>query len=54
MKVGIGVPASAGMPGDMVLDWARKAEAGPFSSLAAIDRLVYGNYEPLTILAQGY
>jgi len=35
----------------MVLDWARKAEAGPFSSLAAIDRLVYGNYEPLTILA---
>ncbi len=51
MKVGIGVPASAGMPGEMVLDWARKAEAGPFSSLAAIDRLVYGNYEPLTILA---
>ena len=51
MKVGIGIPASPGLPGDLILDWARKADAGPFSSLAAIDRLVYGNYEPLTILA---
>ena len=40
MKVGIGVPGSPGMPGDMVLNWARKSDAGPFSSLAAIDRLV--------------
>lgn len=51
MKVGIGVPASNGMPGDMIIDWAMKADAGPFSSLAAIDRLIYGNYEPLTILS---
>jgi alkanesulfonate monooxygenase SsuD/methylene tetrahydromethanopterin reductase-like flavin-dependent oxidoreductase (luciferase family) len=51
MKVGIGVPASNGMKGSMVLDWARKADAGPFSSLATIDRVVYGNYEPLTILS---
>jgi alkanesulfonate monooxygenase SsuD/methylene tetrahydromethanopterin reductase-like flavin-dependent oxidoreductase (luciferase family) len=51
MKVGIGVPAASGMSGELVLDWARKADAGPFSSLATIDRLVYGNYEPLTILA---
>jgi alkanesulfonate monooxygenase SsuD/methylene tetrahydromethanopterin reductase-like flavin-dependent oxidoreductase (luciferase family) len=51
MKVGIGFPASRGIPGEMVLDWARKADAGPFSSLATIDRVVYGNYEPLTVLA---
>lgn len=51
MKVGIGVPAVVGMKGDLVLGWARKADAGPFSSLATIDRLVYGNYEPLTTLA---
>lgn len=51
MKVGIGVPASNGMPGDMIIDWAMKADAGPFSSLAAIDRLIYGNYEPLIILS---
>ena len=51
MKVGIGVPASPGMSGAMVLDWARKADMGPFSSLATLDRLVYGNYEPLTVLS---
>ena len=51
MKVGIGVPAVVGMKGDLALGWARKADAGPFSSLATIDRLVYGNYEPLTTLA---
>ena len=51
MKVGIGVPASPGMSGSMILDWARKADAGPFSSLATLDRLVYGNYEPLIVLS---
>jgi len=35
----------------MIIDWAMKADAGPFSSLAAIDRLIYGNYEPLIILS---
>ena len=39
MKVGIGVPAVVGMKGDLALGWARKADAGPFSSLATIDRL---------------
>jgi alkanesulfonate monooxygenase SsuD/methylene tetrahydromethanopterin reductase-like flavin-dependent oxidoreductase (luciferase family) len=51
MKVGIGVPASVGITGDMILNWVRKADAGTFSSLATIDRVVYGNYEPLTILS---
>ncbi|QBD76008.1 LLM class flavin-dependent oxidoreductase [Ktedonosporobacter rubrisoli] len=30
---------------------ARRAEAGPFSSLSVFDRLVYENYEPLATLA---
>jgi alkanesulfonate monooxygenase SsuD/methylene tetrahydromethanopterin reductase-like flavin-dependent oxidoreductase (luciferase family) len=33
------------------LEWARKADAGPFSSLGIIDRVVYGNHEPLMALA---
>ncbi len=51
MKVGIGVPASRGVSGSLVLDWAREADKGPFSSLATIDRLVYDNFEPLTVLS---
>ena len=34
-----------------MLEWARRAEARGFSSLGTIDRLVYGNYEPLIALA---
>ena len=34
-----------------MLEWARKADAGPFSSLGILDRLVYTNYEPLIALA---
>ena len=51
MKVGIGVPASRGVTGRMILDWARVADEGPFSSLATIDRLAYDNFEPMTILS---
>jgi alkanesulfonate monooxygenase SsuD/methylene tetrahydromethanopterin reductase-like flavin-dependent oxidoreductase (luciferase family) len=51
MKIGIGLPAA--IPGSspaLILDWARRADAGPFSSLGIIDRLVYPNYEPLIAL----
>src|SRR5206468_6387788 len=52
MDVGIGLPATIpGAEGDQVLEWARRAEARGFSSLGTIDRLVYGNYEPLIALA---
>ena len=52
MKIGIGLPAAIpGVDGERVLEWARKADAGPFSSLAVIDRLVYPNFEPLITLA---
>lgn len=52
MKVGIGLPTS--IPGarpDLVLEWARAADAGPLSSVAVIDRVVYPSYEPLVALA---
>jgi alkanesulfonate monooxygenase SsuD/methylene tetrahydromethanopterin reductase-like flavin-dependent oxidoreductase (luciferase family) len=52
MDVGIGLPATiAGVTGERVIAWARRAEERGFSSLATIDRLVYGNYEPLVTLA---
>ena len=52
MDIGIGLPATIpGVPGALVLDWARKADLLPFSSLGIVDRLVYDNYEPMITLA---
>lgn len=52
MDVGIGLPATIPDVGrEQLLEWARRAEARGFSSLGTIDRLVYGNYEPLIALA---
>src|SRR6266568_957119 len=52
MRVGVGLPT--GIPGTssrLIIEWAHKADKGPFSSLGVIDRLVYDSYEPLTTLA---
>ena len=52
MEIGIGLPATIpGTRGSLVLDWAGRADSGPFSSLKIIDRLVYPNYETLVTLA---
>jgi alkanesulfonate monooxygenase SsuD/methylene tetrahydromethanopterin reductase-like flavin-dependent oxidoreductase (luciferase family) len=52
MEIGIGLPSTIpGVSGEMVLEWARTVDAGPFSSLAVLDRIVYPNYEPLVTLA---
>ena len=52
MDIGIGLPATiAGVRRDQLIEWAKRAEARGFSSLGTIDRLVYGNYEPLIALA---
>lgn len=52
MQVGIGLPATIpGVTGEVILEWARRADAGPFSTLGILDRLVYPNYEPLVTLA---
>jgi alkanesulfonate monooxygenase SsuD/methylene tetrahydromethanopterin reductase-like flavin-dependent oxidoreductase (luciferase family) len=52
MDVAIGLPATIpGTSASLVLEWAKRADSGPFSSLGIIDRLVYTNYEPLVTLA---
>ena len=52
MKIGIGLPVTIpGVTGDHIFEWARKADAGPFSSVGVIDRLVYDSYEVLVTLA---
>lgn len=52
MDVAIGLPnAVPGTSGADLVEWARRAEARGFSSLGTIDRVVYGNYEPLVALA---
>src|SRR6266567_3891715 len=52
MKIGIGLPGTIpGVHRELIFDWARRAESGPFSSLATLDRLVYPNYEALMTLA---
>jgi|SRR5215216_3160228 len=51
MDIAIGLPATIpGTSGTLVLEWAKRADSGPFSSLGIIDRLVYPNYEPLITL----
>ncbi len=52
MDIGIGLPSAVpGVPGDVVVDWARRAEARGFASVACLDRVLYDNYEPLVSLA---
>ena len=52
MRVGVGLPSTVpGANGALVIEWARRADAGLFSSLGVLDRLVYDSYDPLTALA---
>ncbi|GLV53379.1 luciferase [Dictyobacter sp. S3.2.2.5] len=52
MRISIGLPATIpGVPGELIFDWARQADTGPFLSLGVIGRLVYPNYESLMALA---
>jgi alkanesulfonate monooxygenase SsuD/methylene tetrahydromethanopterin reductase-like flavin-dependent oxidoreductase (luciferase family) len=52
MKVGVGLPTTTpGADGALLLEWARRADTGPFSSLAVLDRLVYDSFEPFAALA---
>jgi alkanesulfonate monooxygenase SsuD/methylene tetrahydromethanopterin reductase-like flavin-dependent oxidoreductase (luciferase family) len=48
MKVGLGLPIC---DPSSLMTWARRAEAGPFTTLALLDRIVYDNPEPLIALA---
>jgi alkanesulfonate monooxygenase SsuD/methylene tetrahydromethanopterin reductase-like flavin-dependent oxidoreductase (luciferase family) len=48
MDIGLGLPISDPA---LLLEWARRADAGPFRTLALLDRLVFDNPEPLITLA---
>ena len=52
MDLAIGLPnAVPKTTGAELTEWARRADARGFSSLGTIDRIAYGNYEPLTAMA---
>lgn len=52
MNIGVGLPTSTpGADGELMLEWARRAEALGFSSLGTVDRVVYDCWEPLLALA---
>ncbi len=51
MDIGIGLPNTLPVAGPVLAEWARRAEARGFSSLATIDRIVYPTYDSLTSLA---
>ena len=51
MNIGVGLPTStSGTSGELLFEWARRADSGPFSSLAVVDRVAYQNYEPFIAL----
>ena len=52
MQIGLGLPNTiANLKGDTLLDWARRADVGPFSSVAVLDRVLYDSYDPIVTLA---
>lgn len=52
MQVGVGLPSTVpGTQGQLIIEWACRADEGPFSSLGVLDRLAYDSYEPLITLA---
>jgi alkanesulfonate monooxygenase SsuD/methylene tetrahydromethanopterin reductase-like flavin-dependent oxidoreductase (luciferase family) len=52
MRIGVGLPSTIpGAPASLTLDWARRADAGSFSTLTTLDRLIYDSLDSLTALA---
>jgi alkanesulfonate monooxygenase SsuD/methylene tetrahydromethanopterin reductase-like flavin-dependent oxidoreductase (luciferase family) len=52
VDIGIGLPSTIpGIPARLVLEWATSAERAGFSTLGAIDRIVYANFETVPTLA---
>jgi alkanesulfonate monooxygenase SsuD/methylene tetrahydromethanopterin reductase-like flavin-dependent oxidoreductase (luciferase family) len=52
VKIGIGLPNPVpNTPGELLVEWAQRAEAAGFSGLVTIDRIAYPGYDSLTSLA---
>jgi alkanesulfonate monooxygenase SsuD/methylene tetrahydromethanopterin reductase-like flavin-dependent oxidoreductase (luciferase family) len=52
MEIGVGLPTTTpGADGALVVEWAQRADKGPFASLATLDRLSYESLDPFPALA---
>ncbi len=52
MRVGVGLPSIIpGIPAGLLVEWAGRAESGPFTSLGVLDRIAYDSYDPFVSLA---
>lgn len=52
MRVGVGAPNTVpGTSADALLEWARQADEGPFTSLGVLHRVAYDAHDPLEVLA---
>src|SRR6476469_8387733 len=52
MRIGIGLPTTTpGTTGSLLIEWARRADRGPFASLGTLDRVVYQSFDPFVALA---
>jgi alkanesulfonate monooxygenase SsuD/methylene tetrahydromethanopterin reductase-like flavin-dependent oxidoreductase (luciferase family) len=52
VRVGVGLPSTIPeTDGSLILEWARRAERGPFSSFGVLDRVAYPSTDPFTALA---
>jgi alkanesulfonate monooxygenase SsuD/methylene tetrahydromethanopterin reductase-like flavin-dependent oxidoreductase (luciferase family) len=52
MEVGVGLPTTTpGSDGHHIVEWARRADTGPFASLGVLDRVVYRSVDPFLSLA---
>lgn len=51
MRVGLGLPNGIpGTDGQLLVEWARRADEGPFTSVGVIDRVAYDSHEPMAAL----
>jgi alkanesulfonate monooxygenase SsuD/methylene tetrahydromethanopterin reductase-like flavin-dependent oxidoreductase (luciferase family) len=52
VNLGVGLPnTTPGADGALLVEWARRADAMPFSTVAVLDRLLYDSFEPFATLA---
>ena len=52
MEIGIGLPNNVvGVPGPLMVDWARRAEQRGFESVTTIDRLIYPSIDSIIALS---
>jgi len=52
VKIGIGLPnTTPGATGELIVEWARRAEERGFSTLGTIDRIAYSNFDSFVSLA---